>query len=157
MGFSVVIAVSGADPFHLSTVAVHRVGQALIHTKLHISELGAVNRRLHASFPRDAGAFPLLKALRNARSSPQTYRKRANVGLQQLRLADSTVFWFLLTQEIIADALSLRVPYVDRILQKLRDEGLVQMKNKGIHIQNVEEFILLADFQVRLLADATDH
>lgn len=51
----------------------------------------------------------------------------------------------------------MRVPYVDRILQKLRDEDFVQMKNKGIHIQNVEEFILLADFQVRLLADATDH
>jgi len=67
------------------------------------------------------------------------------------------VFWFPLTQEITAGALSLRVPYVDRILQKLRDEDLVQMKNKGIHIQNVEEFILLADFQARLLADATDH
>jgi CRP-like cAMP-binding protein len=67
--------------------------------------------------------------------------------LQLLGLVDGDMFWFPLTQEIIADALSLSVPYVNRILQQLRDEGLVHIKNKRIHIQNVEELTALADFK----------
>jgi CRP-like cAMP-binding protein len=67
--------------------------------------------------------------------------------LRQLGLADGDRFWFPLTQEIIADALSLSVPYVNRVLHQLRDEGLVQMKKKQIYIQNVEELSALADFR----------
>ena len=58
-----------------------------------------------------------------------------------------SMFWFPLTQEIIADALSLSVPYVNRVLHQLRDEGLVQMKKHQIYIQNVEELSALADFR----------
>jgi CRP-like cAMP-binding protein len=67
--------------------------------------------------------------------------------LRQLGLTHEDMFWFPLTQEIIADALSLSVPYVNRVLQQLRDEGLVHMKKKRIYIQNVEELSALADFK----------
>jgi CRP-like cAMP-binding protein len=67
--------------------------------------------------------------------------------LQTLGLAEGETFRFPLTQEIIADALGLSVPYVNRVLQQLRDEGLVQIKNKRIHIQNIEELTALADFK----------
>ena len=67
--------------------------------------------------------------------------------LRRLGLADGDMFWFPLTQEIIADALSLSVPYVNRVLHQLRDEGLVQMKKNRIYIQNVEELSALADFK----------
>jgi CRP-like cAMP-binding protein len=67
--------------------------------------------------------------------------------LQLLGLADGDVFWFPLKQEIIADALGLSVPYLNRVLQQLREEGLIQIKNKRIHIQNVEELTALADFK----------
>lgn len=67
--------------------------------------------------------------------------------LQLLGLADGDMFWFPLTQEIIADALGLSVPYVNRVIQQLREEGLIQIKNKKIHVKNVKELTELADFK----------
>ena len=80
------------------------------------------------------------------------------VRLRQRGLADENMFWFPLTQEIIADALSLSVPYVNRILQQLRDDDLIEIKNKWIFIRNIEELSALADFdhdylQPRAVAD----
>jgi CRP-like cAMP-binding protein len=66
--------------------------------------------------------------------------------LQQLGLAEGETYRFPLTQEIIADALGLSVPYVNRILHQLRNEGLVKIKNQRIYIQNIEELTALADF-----------
>ena len=67
--------------------------------------------------------------------------------LRQLGLADEHAFQLPLTQEIIGDALGLSVPYVNRVLQQLRAEGLVRIKNKKIEIYNMEELSALADFK----------
>jgi CRP-like cAMP-binding protein len=70
-----------------------------------------------------------------------------SVRLHKLGLIEEETFRLPLTQEIIADALGLSVPYVNRILHQLRDEGLIKMKNQRICIQNVEELAALADFK----------
>jgi CRP-like cAMP-binding protein len=71
--------------------------------------------------------------------------------LRQRGLTEGDMFWFPLTQEIIADALSLSVPYTNRVLQQLRDADLVEIKNKWIRIRNVEELSALADFDQEYL------
>jgi CRP-like cAMP-binding protein len=82
--------------------------------------------------------------------------------LQKLGLAERETFYFPLTQEIMADALSLSIPYVNRVLHQLRDEGLVQIKNRQIEIQNIEELTELANFKKdylrpRPISEIRDH
>jgi CRP-like cAMP-binding protein len=67
--------------------------------------------------------------------------------LQALRLADERSFSLPLTQELIADALGLSVPYVNQVLRSLRDEGLVCIKDKLIVINDVEALSALVDFE----------
>ena len=79
--------------------------------------------------------------------------------MRQLGLAEGDAFRMPLTQEIIGDALGLSVPYVNRVLHELQEEGLVLIKNQRFEIRNVEELAALADFkqdylQPRLIAAA---
>jgi len=67
--------------------------------------------------------------------------------LQGLRLADERSFSLPLTQELIADALGLSVPYVNQVLRSLRDEKLVCIKDKLIVINDVEALSALVDFE----------
>jgi CRP-like cAMP-binding protein len=67
--------------------------------------------------------------------------------LQRIGLADEQSFHLPLTQEIIADALGLSVPYVNRVLQQLRANGLVRIGDHMITIENIEELSALADFE----------
>jgi len=67
--------------------------------------------------------------------------------LQALRLADERSFSLPLTQELIADALGLSVPYVNQVLRSLRDEKLVCIKDKLIVINDVEALSALVDFE----------
>jgi len=66
--------------------------------------------------------------------------------LQAARLADERSFRLPLTQELIADALGLSIPYVNKILCNLRDDDLVCIKDKVVVINDVEALSTLVDF-----------
>ena len=67
--------------------------------------------------------------------------------LQAVGLADERSFRLPLTQELIADALGLSIPYVNQVLRQLRDDGLVCIKDKLVVINDVEALSALADFE----------
>jgi len=67
--------------------------------------------------------------------------------LYALGLADERSYWLPLTQEMISDALGLSIPYVNRVLHRLRDAGLVRIKDQTVIIDNLEELSALADFE----------
>jgi CRP-like cAMP-binding protein len=67
--------------------------------------------------------------------------------LQDLGLADQRSFRLPLTQEMLSDALGLSIPYVNRVLQQLREDGLVTIKHQTVTIDNFEELSALADFE----------
>jgi CRP-like cAMP-binding protein len=67
--------------------------------------------------------------------------------LQPIGLADGRSFRLPLTQEIIADALGLSIPYVNRVLQQLRAARLVRISDHVVTIENIEELSALADFE----------
>jgi CRP-like cAMP-binding protein len=71
--------------------------------------------------------------------------------LRLVGLADARSYYLPLTQEMIGDALGLSVPYVNRVLQQLRRDGLVTIKDQLVVIENVEELANLADFEVGYL------
>jgi CRP-like cAMP-binding protein len=67
------------------------------------------------------------------------------VRLQLVGLADERSYRLPLTQEMIGDALGLSIPYVNRVLQQLRQGGLVTIKDQLVVIENIEELSALAD------------
>ena len=67
--------------------------------------------------------------------------------LQRLGLADGDTFQLPLTQEIIGDALGLSIPYVNRVLRDLQDEGLIVVKKQQFEICKYQELSALADFK----------
>jgi CRP-like cAMP-binding protein len=67
--------------------------------------------------------------------------------LQLVGLADERSYHLPLTQEILADALGLSVPYVNRVLQQLRQDGLVTIKDQFVVIDDMAELAALADFE----------
>jgi CRP/FNR family transcriptional regulator, anaerobic regulatory protein len=67
--------------------------------------------------------------------------------LRRIGLANKHSHRLPLTQEMISDALGLSIPYVNRVLQQLRLDGLVTIKNQLVVIENVEELAALADFE----------
>jgi CRP-like cAMP-binding protein len=77
--------------------------------------------------------------------------------LQDLGLADRQSFRLPLTQEMISDALGLSIPYVNRVLQQLRQDGLVTMKDQTVTIENIEELSALADFELGYLRPLSIH
>jgi len=66
--------------------------------------------------------------------------------LRLVGLADERSYRMPLTQEVIGDALGLSIPYVNRVLQQLRHEGLVSIKDQLVVIENIEELSAVADF-----------
>lgn len=69
------------------------------------------------------------------------------VRLQAIGLADETSYQLPLTQEMIGDALGLSIPYLNRVLHELRDEGLVRVKGQLVIIDAIDDLSALADFE----------
>jgi CRP-like cAMP-binding protein len=69
------------------------------------------------------------------------------IRLQFIGLADERSYRLPLTQETISDALGLSIPYVNRVLQQLRRDGLVTIKDQLVVIENMAELSALADFE----------
>ncbi|HWD57505.1 MAG TPA: Crp/Fnr family transcriptional regulator [Stellaceae bacterium] len=67
--------------------------------------------------------------------------------LQSVGLADDRSFELPLSQEVIGDALGLSLAYVNRVLRRLTDDGLVSIKDQKVVINDVEELSVLADFE----------
>jgi CRP-like cAMP-binding protein len=65
-----------------------------------------------------------------------------NVGL-----ADNQSFKIPLTQELIADALGLSVPHVNRVLRRLREDNMVVIEDQRVTIKDIEALSELADFE----------
>jgi len=51
-----------------------------------------------------------------------------------------------LTQYHLADALGLSAVHVNRVLRKLRDDGLVTFRNGRVTFDDLDRFVALADF-----------
>ena len=52
-----------------------------------------------------------------------------------------------LTQEVLADALGLSIVHVNRTLQQLRREGLIEARNGYVEILKPEVLVSAADFR----------
>jgi CRP-like cAMP-binding protein len=67
--------------------------------------------------------------------------------LQFVGLADECSYHLPLTQEMIGDALGLSIPYVNKVLQQLRHDGLVTLRDRFVVIENMTELAAMADFE----------
>jgi len=67
--------------------------------------------------------------------------------LRIVGLADERSYRLPLTQELIADALGLSVPHVNRTLRRLRDDGLVTIEEQRVMINDIDALSALADFE----------
>ena len=71
--------------------------------------------------------------------------------LQTVGLAEESSFCIPLSQEVIGDALGLSLPYVNRVLRQLAEDGLVTIKEHKVVIQDLEGLATLADFEKNYL------
>jgi CRP-like cAMP-binding protein len=67
--------------------------------------------------------------------------------LQAVGLADERSYDLPLSQDVIGDALGLSLAYVNRVLRRFADEGLVHIKDQKVVINDVEELTSIADFE----------
>ncbi|MFZ3234418.1 MAG: Crp/Fnr family transcriptional regulator [Stellaceae bacterium] len=67
--------------------------------------------------------------------------------LRTVGLADENSYHMPLTQELIADALGLSVPHVNRTLRQLRDDGLVTIEEQRVVVNDIDAMSALADFE----------
>lgn len=68
------------------------------------------------------------------------------VRFQRVGWGDARSFPMPLTQELLADALGLSVPHVNRTLRQLRDDDLVRIEAHRVIVNDVEALSALADF-----------
>ena len=66
--------------------------------------------------------------------------------LQSIGLADDQSFKIPLTQELLADALGLSIPHVNRVLRRLREDHLVVVEDQRVTVKDIESLSELADF-----------
>jgi CRP-like cAMP-binding protein len=66
--------------------------------------------------------------------------------LRAIGIGDGIEFSMPLTQEQIADVVGLSAPHVNRMLRRLREEGLIDMDGMQIKLRDREALAALADF-----------
>ena len=71
--------------------------------------------------------------------------------LREVGLADENSFQMPFSQDVICDALGLSLPYVNRELRALKQDGMVVTDNRKVVIRDVKKLSELADFQYRYL------
>jgi CRP-like cAMP-binding protein len=67
--------------------------------------------------------------------------------LQLVGLAEEQSFKIPLTQELIADALGLSIPHVNRVLRRLREDQLVVVDDQRVTVKDFDALSELADFE----------
>ena len=68
------------------------------------------------------------------------------VRLDSVGLTNGTSFDFPLTQEELGDTLGVSTVHVNRMLQQLREDGLITLKGKTLTILDLERLKEFADF-----------
>lgn len=68
------------------------------------------------------------------------------VRLQAVGLSEKQSYKIPLTQELIADILGLSIPHVNRVLRRLREDGMVVVEDQRVTIKNMDALSELADF-----------
>ena len=71
--------------------------------------------------------------------------------LQTVELGPRTAYDLPMTQEQLADAVSLTSVHVNRTLMKLEEQGLITRTKRLVSIVDWEELMTVADFQPRYL------
>ena len=71
--------------------------------------------------------------------------------LQTAELGPRTAYDLPMTQEQLADAVSLTSVHVNRTLMKLEEQGLITRTRRLISIVDWDELMKVADFQPRYL------
>lgn len=74
--------------------------------------------------------------------------------LRAVGIGDGTAFQMPLTQEQIADVLGLSAPHVNRMLRRLREEGLIDLADSAFRLVDRTGLVELADFDESYLATA---
>ena len=72
--------------------------------------------------------------------------------LQSIGLADEQSFKIPLTQELLADALGLSIPHVNRVLRRLREDQLVVVEDQRVTDKDMDALAELADFEPSYLS-----
>lgn len=72
--------------------------------------------------------------------------------LQSVGLAQDKSYKIPLTQELIADALGLSIPHVNRVLRRLREDQLVVIEDQRVTVKDVDSLSELADFEPSYLS-----
>jgi CRP-like cAMP-binding protein len=72
--------------------------------------------------------------------------------LQAVGLAEGQSYKIPLTQEVIADALGLSIPHVNRVLRRLREDNLVILEDQRVTITDIDGLSELADFEPSYLS-----
>ena len=75
--------------------------------------------------------------------------------LKAVSLADDQSFKLPLTQELIADALGLSIPHVNRVLRRLREDNLVVVEDQRVTVRDIDALSELADFEPSYLSRFT--
>jgi CRP-like cAMP-binding protein len=73
------------------------------------------------------------------------------VRLQMVGLVSEDSFEFPITQEDLADTLGITSVHVNRVLQDLRAQGLLEWRSKRLRIPNVERLMTFAEFDPKYL------
>jgi CRP-like cAMP-binding protein len=140
---SALYSIKALTPVTISPISLTRLSELFdTHPRLAV--------KLFWQFP--AGATMLSERLiglgrRSATERIAHFLLELLTRLQDLELADQRSFRLPLTQEMLSDALGLSIPYVNRVLQQLRQDGLVTIKHQTVTIENIEELAALADFE----------
>jgi CRP-like cAMP-binding protein len=123
---------------------------------LSIAEFETVQRR----YPRLASALFLMTLREEAilhqwevsLGRRSAFERMAHLLLEIVRrltlmgLADGPSFRFPLTQQDLADCLGLSVPYVNRILQHMRDQDLIRLTDRQLEIIEADRLARAANF-----------
>jgi CRP-like cAMP-binding protein len=73
------------------------------------------------------------------------------VRLQTVGLATENSYEFPITQEELGDTLGLSTVHVNRVLQRLRGDGLITLSEKRLTIHDVDRLKAFADFDANYL------
>ncbi len=67
--------------------------------------------------------------------------------LKTVGLAQDHSYKIPLTQELLGDALGLSIPHINRVLRRLREDGLVVVEDQRVTIHDIDALSQLADFE----------
>lgn len=83
---------------------------------------------------------------RNAYERLAHFLLEVGTRLAAIGLSDGTTFDLPLTQAKLADVLGLSIPHVNRMLRRLREDGLIELTGPRVRIVDRPALMALADF-----------